>query len=137
MDNKETYIKKSAEWKALNGIWKNCSSGQRELLYSDFETVKTLIIQTVGQKYDKKPNEYKYLNSISSEAKQFLISLVEKGEPNIYHSIASILNSKKKISKEELKKYYFKRYGEKRPYLIENKTLVYEIIDLCWNNIRK
>ena len=66
------------------------------------------------------------------EAKQFVISLVEKGEPNLYHSIMAVLNNKRGATKEEIEKFYFAKYETKRPYLIEKRKLVDEVMELCW-----
>lgn len=131
--NKEEFVKNSKEWQSLNRIWKCCNVEQRKAMRSDFEVVSRFISQKVGANYhSESDDEFRYLNSLSEEAKQFVISLVEAGEPNLYHSIMAVLNNKKGATKEEIEKFYFAKYETKRPYLIEKRKLVDEVIDLCW-----
>ena len=95
------------------------------------------IVQQSLNSHSSVDHNYAYLNGISEEAKQFVISVVNKGEKNIYHSIMAILGGKSQLSKEELKAYYFQKYRTKRPYLIENSDLVSEVINLCWDKSHK
>ena len=122
------------EWKALNAIWKSCSIEQRVTLKSNFETLTQFIRSHVYQKRSVLDNvEAAYLNDLSNEARDFVISVINNGERNIYHSIMAILNNKPGMSEEALQKYYFKKYGEKRPYLLENASIVCEVISVCWH----
>ena len=135
MEQNKDNAKDSFEWKSLNAIWKSCSPEQRFMLKSDFEIVAKFIKKHTYHKCSDSANDdYAYLNSISDEAKQFVISVVDEGEKNIYHSVMAILNNKSNLSEKELKEYYFNKYGSKRPYLLENTSLVCEVISLCWHN---
>ena len=132
---KEDFVKSSNEWKALNRIWKSCTAEQRDVMRNEFELVGKFIGQKVGLKFhSESDDEFRYLNSISDEAKQFVISLVEQGEPNLYHSIMSVLSNKRNATKEEIKDFYFMKYGIKRPYLYIKRELVDEVIELCCRN---
>lgn len=128
------FIKTTDEWKAINCIWKSCSSEQKAKLNKEFK----LLVQFI--RLHKQPkveswakDNYAYLSKISPEAKQFVISMVEQGKKNIYHSLMAIINNKPELSCQELQEYYFQKYGQKRPYLLENKAYVSEVIELCWN----
>lgn len=122
------------EWNALNAIWKSCSPEQRSMLKSDFEIVAKFIKKHHYHKCSVSANDYyEYLNGISDEAKQFVISAVNEGEKNIYHSVMAILSNKPNLSEKELEEYYFNKYGSKRLYLLENTSLVCEVISLCWH----
>lgn len=132
---KEEFIRSSDEWQALNRIWELCTAEQRDAMLDDFELLRSIIRHKVGLNFRAdNDDEFRYLNSISDEAKQFVISLVENGEPNIYHSIMAVLNNKKNITMEEIKNFYFAKYGMKRPYLCEKRELVNEVIELCYRN---
>lgn len=80
-------------------------------------------------------DNYRYLDSLSNEAKQLVISLVEKGEPNLYHSFMSVLNQKKDITKEDVHNFYYVKNSHRRPYLDKNRNLVDEVFELCWNQV--
>lgn len=127
----EDKIRNTPVWQSLNEIWKFCSQEQRAMLSDDFEVVASFIRKHTYIRSDD-ADEYRYLNGISSEAKQFVISLVDKGERNIYHSIMSVLMNKPNMTLEALEEYYFDKFGERRPYLSENAPLVREVIALCW-----
>lgn len=130
---KEDFVRSSNEWQALNRIWKSCTAEQRNEMRNDFELVSKFISQKVGSKFrSESDDEFGYLNSISDEAKQFVISLVEQGEPNLYHSIMAVLNNKRGATKEEIEKFYFAKYEMKRPYLYDKRELVDEVMELCW-----
>lgn len=126
-------IKDTPQWKALNSIWKSCSKEQQELLMKDFKVLGEFIRKrTYIKQKDKSNDVYPYLNALSKEAKDFIITIVDKGDKNIYHSVMAVLGSKLHWNKEKIIEFYFKKYGRKRPYIIENEPLVREIIDLCW-----
>lgn len=132
----EEMIKSTKEWKALNLIWKRCSSEQRVMLRSEFEIVSKFIKENVCTTGKVAPKDgYGYLNALSIEAKQFIILKVNSGERNIYHSIMSVLDNKPDLTKNEVKKYYFERFSRSRPYLEENRELVCEILNLCWDRM--
>ena len=134
MEQSEYKIKKTKEWNALNAIWKACTTEQKTQLKSDFKVVAKFIREKHSLNTQSSvDHNYAYLNGISEEAKHFVISVVDKGEKNIYHSIMAILSTKSQLRKEELKAYYFQKYRTKRPYLIENSGLVTEVINLCWD----
>lgn len=128
--------KETIEWKALNSIWSSCSTEQRMALRSEFETVAKFIRRKTRVIKPYKPkDDFSYLDALSDEAKQFVISIVNNGEKNIYHSLMAIINNVPGSTKEEVLDYYFAKYSKKRPYLVENRSLVCEIFDLCWNRM--
>ncbi len=133
MERNDT-IKNTIEWKALNRIWKNCSPEQQKILHSDFETVATFIRKNIvlANRHASHDN-FKYLNALSNEAKQFVITLVTHGEINLYHSFMAVLENKPTLSIEELSAYYFDKFSPARPYLLENHDLINEVLELCWN----
>lgn len=133
---KEEFVKSSKEWQALNRIWKCCTVQQRKDVGKDFEVVSKFIKKEIVANY-KYDDDFDYLSALSEEAKQFVISLVEKGEPNLYHSIMAVLNYKRDLTKEEFRKFYYAQYETKRPYLFENRKLIDEVIELCWKKFHK
>lgn len=60
-------------------------------------------------------NNYKYLNGLSKEAKQTIISKVNSGEVNLYHSIMAVLEGRRKRgelqNREAERKYYIDYSG--------------------------
>lgn len=133
MTNKEDFVKSSKEWQALNKIWKSCTQEQKNALHNEFKLVSSFVSEKVGLKFiGGCDDSFRYLNPLSDEAKQFVISLVAKGEPDLYHSIMAVLNNKRGATKEEIKEFYYKKYEFKRPYLKENCQLVDEVMELCW-----
>lgn len=134
---KEEYIKSSAEWQALNNIWKACLPEQKAELRADFELVSGFINKKIGAGYHpENEDEYAYLR-VSDEAKQFVINLIERGEPNLYHSLMAVLANMRGIEKEEFKEFYFNKHGNKKPYLLADQKLVEEVMDLCWDNYQR
>ena len=130
----EERIKNTKEWKSLNNIWQKCTKEQREALRGDFRTIVEFI-KLYARSCNQDPNSY--LDPLSKDAKDFVLDLLSIGEVNLYHSIMSVINNKRKngtpfSSKEELIRFYFDKYSEKRPYLEDNRYLVEEVIDLCW-----
>lgn len=133
-------IKDTPEWESLNSIWKSCSKEQKELLRKDFEVLAKLIRKQLpndkiylGHNQNSNYDDYRYLNDLSKEAKDFIISVVNKGEKNIYHSIMAVINNKYRCTKDDIIEFYCKKYGTERPYIAENRALVCEIINFCWN----
>lgn len=128
------FIKATDEWKALNQIWKSCSSTQQVQLCKEFELLTKFIRSHTPISAEPRGKDgYAYLSRLSPEARQFVISIAERGEKNIYHSVMAIIDNKPQFSQQELKDYYLQKYGEKRPYLLENESYVSEVIELCWN----
>lgn len=126
-------VKESDQWMALNRIWKSCSSDQRKELYNDFEIVSNFIIN----KLDRSPSmncedQFRYLDELSPDAKRFVIHLLDNGEPNLYHSIMSVIHNNRSLSLTELVMIYFEKFSIKRPYVKDNRILVEEVIELCW-----
>ena len=60
-------------------------------------------------------NNYKYLNGLSKEAKQTIISKINSGEVNLYHSIMAVLEGRRKRgelqNREAERKYYIDYSG--------------------------
>lgn len=128
------FIKATNEWRALNQIWKSCSSEQRAQLGREFELLTKFIRSHTPINAEPRGKDgYSYLSRLSPEARRLVISIAERGEKNIYHSVMAVIDSKPQLSLQELKDYYFKKYGQKRPYLLENESYVFEVIELCWN----
>lgn len=80
-------------------------------------------------------DSYRYLDTLSPAAKELVVTHVENGETNLYHSLMSFIKNREGSSKEDIIKFYFNRYGGARPYLVQNRHLVEEIIDFCWRKI--
>ena len=108
---------------------------------NDMETIMRLITEkaelkrklTAHQSGAHSPKgEYVYLDSVSTAAKQFAQDLVNQGEANLYHSIMAIMSTLPNLTTKELSDFYLKKFGSKRPYLLENRQLVDEIIGYCW-----
>ena len=134
-------VKSTSEWIALNNIWKSCSLEQRTKIRADFE----LLANYIRSNYQSKSNwnhnrtgaqdNYAYLNYVSPEVKQFVIDMIEQGEKNIYHSIMAVLSCKPNLNLDDFTNYYFEKNKVKRPYLMENQTLVNELIAYCWKKL--
>ncbi len=121
-------VKNTKEWQALNKIWKSCSAEQQSQLRGEFQ----LLTDRIRRTYHASADEYGYLRGISQEAKDFVISEVKRGHKNIYHSVMAIIQNRPGLDQQELMEFYLSKYGEKRPYLVENKALVEEVVNLCW-----
>ena len=147
--NQEMIVRQSAEWQALNKLWKACSSEQQENCSEEFKILAEFIRTKLYVKKDenrKKQSKNKdtsyltaarYLAPLSNDARQFIIDLLDKGEKNIYHSVMAVLDKHPDLTKEEVTRYYFDKYEKRRPFLAENKGLVCEIINLCWERQRR
>ena len=136
-------VKSTPEWIALNNIWKSCSQEQRTKIKTDFEVLANYIRANHTPKvapaksdwHEREKtgqDEYAYLNHVSPEAKQFVKDMIQQGEKNIYHSIMAVLQTKPQLNLADFTDYYFDKNRAKRPYLIENKALVSELIAYCW-----
>jgi hypothetical protein len=136
MKQREQLIKESKEWQALNSIWKSCSPEQKEALRSDFEVITSFFkknsYRLTSPNDEESVDTYYYLEPLSEEARAFLMQIVGQGGKNLYHSFMSYLDAKDDMDKSAVLESYYKRFAAKRPYLIENKALVSEIFDLCW-----
>ena len=131
----EDYIKNTPEWKALNHIWKSCTSEQQKENMANFELLSKFIRNYHGLRQSKlkDKDEYDYLNGVSPEAKQFVIKMIQQGETNLYHSIMAVIENKRDSGIDDISAYYFAKIGAKRPYLSENQPLVQELIESCWH----
>lgn len=136
-------VKSTPEWIALNHIWKSCSQEQRTKIKADFEVLANYIRANHKSKTEPTkpywhnrrqtvPDAYAYLNYVSPEAKQFVQNMIQQGEKNIYHSIMAVLQTRPQLNLADFSDYYFNKNKFKRPYLIENQTLVNELIAYCW-----
>ena len=126
------HVKHSQQWQALNEIWRNCSKEQQTELYSQFEIVAQFIKENTLKTCSTAKDEYKYLSEVSQATKEFIISIVDRGEKNIYHSCMAVINNHPTSTKEELITYYLNTYSPKRPYLLEHEQCLREVFDLCW-----
>ncbi len=107
----------------------------------DMETIMRLIgekaelerrLNALQNEAHHKKDAYAYLDSVSAEAKKFVQDLVSRGEANLYHSVMSTMSTVPNLTSEEFSNFYLKKLGSQRPYLLENRQLVDEIIDCCW-----
>ena len=115
------------EWKALNHIWKLSSPEMRESASDDFRMLAEYI--RAGKSSGKRSGETPaYLSELSNRCITFVLS----NQPNIYHSIMSILDKHSFSSCDELVSFYIKKYGNTRPYIVKNKELLEEVASLCW-----
>lgn len=142
--DREMIVRQSMEWQALNRLWKACSSEQQESCSEEFKILAEFIRTKLYVKRERNANrqgkiekcsflsEARYLAPLSNAARQFIIDLVEKGEKNIYHSVMAVIDKHPNFTKEEVVRYYFDKNDKRRPFLAENKELVREIINLCW-----
>ena len=137
-------VRESSEWQALNNIWKACSDEQKASLRSDFQTI-TLFLKKSSYRLTYQDNhsveeeedvdDY-YLAPLSAEARTFLYEVIGQGGKNLYHSFMAYLDGKNDIDKDEIFNAYYKKFSVKRPYLCENKDLVWEIYSLCWERYK-
>lgn len=107
----------------------------------DMETIMRLIgekaelerrLNALQNEAHHKKDAYAYLDSVSAEAKKFVQDLVSRGEANLYHSVMSIMSTAPNLTPKEFSDFYMEKLGSQRPYLLENRQLVDEIIDCCW-----
>lgn len=84
------------------------------------------------------PDQYGYLRGLSSGAQGLIISFVNQGEPNLYHSAMAVIQNFRPKSLEEIQtRYYSGRHIQAKPYIVERKHLVDEIIAFCFERYRK
>ena len=130
----KSMIRSTPEWKALNQIWTTCSQEQRKLLETEFRFLTEFIRANTAPRFIEPVTDgFAYLQGLSSGAQSLIIEKIKVGEPNIYHSIMSVMDRKGEQDKNSIQRYYYEKYGEKRPYIKENWSLICEIFDFCWN----
>ena len=125
--------KKSAEWQALNRIWKKCGVECQNICKTDFELLATFIHEHVAKTMGETNSHGSYLNKFSDDAK----NLIENSTPNVYHSIMAVLGSRKFDSLDVFAEYYKKKYSNRRPEVFENEKVIYEIIEKCWETFNR
>lgn len=123
--------KDSAEWQALNKIWKSLSKDSQAQLSEDFKLISGFIeknqhVSTNNRKTDKE--DYAYLAPLSDKCIGFILS----NNPNMYHSMMAVLNSHNFADYNEFVDFYYKKYKESRPHIAKNKNFVKETAELCW-----
>lgn len=132
MDN----YKNSAEWQALNRIWKNLSKDSQILLSDDFKLIsrfieaKNVLSESSITKQEK---DNKYLSSLSQKCIDFILG----NEPNTYHSMMAVLDSHNFSDCKEFIDFYFNKYKDIRPHIAKNKNFVKETAELCWQRYYK
>lgn len=109
----------------------------QEFIIKNMEQILNYDNEYSDSQVGAKTEEYHYLDFVSNKSKEFVINLVKQGEPNLYHSVMAVINNKQNISKAELNKLYFRKYEKKRPYLLENRELVEEVLKFCWEKCNK
>ena len=129
-------LKRTAEWQALNRIWQTMTREQRAGVQGEFKTLSALI-QRLGEPQPtpmpKAVSAHQgYLEELSPEARDFLRQLAQEGEPNLYHSFQAVIEGGVFESPREVADYYYLKYQRKRPYLVEKRPLVMEILEVCW-----
>ena len=124
--------KDSAEWQALNKIWKTLSKEDRTKLSNDFKLISNFIETNIHaedkSKETKNDDNYKYLSSLSEKCIEFIIN----NKPNLYHSMMAVLDSHNFSDCKEFADFYFKKYKTERPHIAKNKNFVKETAELCW-----
>lgn len=126
MLSKEEIIE-TKEWQALNKLWKTMSAAQRAGVQEEFRCLTDFVKEHVG----RDPTT-EYLQALSPEARKFLLEQTKAGEPNLYHSLMSVIGGSIFEREEDVLAYYLLKFGRSRPYLKENEPLVQEILSLCW-----
>ena len=129
---------------ALDAIYIRCNPEQQRILQPEFQMLQLFIKRRLNnqdsQNYEISHEDFGYLNGLSDEAKDLVISLVERGDKNLYHSIMAIVNSqvkkKRNIKANQVKQYYKDKYAY-RQYVLEYWDLVSEVFDLCWSKYHK
>lgn len=136
---KKDIIRSTPEWNALNKIWKSCTKEQQQFLEPEFRLLTDFVrANTVPRFTTPAPDQYGYLQGLSAGAQALIIDKIQEGEPNLYHSIMSVIDGKLTQGKDSLQEYYYEKFGSKRAYIKENWSLVCEIFDFCWKkNIQK
>lgn len=123
--------KDSAEWQALNRIWKASSREVQTKLSNDFKLISRFIEKNQpvpsSNKKDKK-EDHEYLSSLSEKCIDFILN----NNPNMYHSMMAVLDSHNFADCNEFIDFYYKKYKESRPHIAKNKNFVKETAELCW-----
>ena len=136
MDN--NLLRSTAEWNALNKIWAACTQEQRTQLEAEFRFLTEFIRANTATRFtEPTPENYSYLQGLSSGAQSLIIEKEKDGERNLYHSMMSVINGKIPQGKDAVRTYYYEKYGSQRPYVKENWSLICEIFDFCWSKSLK
>lgn len=86
----------------------------------------------------KKHEEFNYLSGLSETAKGFFFEVLNNHDFNLYHSVAAIIKTNgKRRSLEETFEYYYKKYKEKRPYIMGKEIELKEIIEFVDKRLNK
>ena len=124
--------KDSAEWQALNKIWKTLSKEEQTQLSCDFKLISKFIETNIHTKdkakETKKNDKYEYLSPLSQKCTEFIIS----NNPNMYHSMMAVLASYNFADCKEFTDFYYNKYKTERPHIAKNKNFVKETAELCW-----
>lgn len=76
-------------------------------------------------------NDYSYLSGLSPEAQKVIIDKVERGEPNLYHSIMAVLGNRRQrecLKDFETEKKHYRKYSKRN-------TNISDISDTIYNEI--
>ncbi|WP_459195682.1 ribonuclease H family protein [Wukongibacter baidiensis] len=102
--------------------------------------VKKMVFNEGKKKELKKvvTDEMNYLNGLSEETREWAIEIIKNSKPNVYHSVAAIINNcKDKPIDEELINKYYEKYSGKRTYLIGNISKLTELFYHVEKRIKK
>lgn len=126
---------------ALEAIHRMCSEEQQNVLESEFRLLRQFIDnkKKMNQKtIETTQDDYRYLNGLSQETIDLVISLVNNGYPNLYHSMMAIISNrldKGYCEKEVVREQYRSHFNDR--YNIDVKLkLLDELFDLCWDRMQ-
>lgn len=77
-------------------------------------------------------SEYTYLSSLSEKTRNYIISEVENGNKNLYHSVMAVLMNKIKAGKLKALEEEIKFYVEKYSISLEIQPMIEELITFCY-----
>ena len=133
--------KNEKEWVALNSIWRSMPKELRESNRDNFKVVSEFIknhyIVEDSLRENVRPqvtkDDYGYLDELHPDVKELVISLINDGDKNLYHSIMAVIESNRGrfTSINQLWEYYSKRFGKERSYIYKYEEEIREIMELC------
>ena len=133
--------KNEKEWVALNSIWRSMPKELRESNRDNFKVVSEFIknhyIVEDSLRENVRPqvtkDDYGYLDELHPDVKELVISLINDGDKNLYHSIMAVIESNRGrfTSINQLWEYYSKRFGKERSYIYKYEEKIREIMELC------
>lgn len=125
-------LKQTAQWQALNTIWKGMTGEQRKQLNDQFKLLTEFIKKNAKPTVNYAAMDAAYQDALSPEARQFAQLREQEDSKNLYADFMKLIGGSTFEEPEKVLFFYTLKYGRTYPWIQDYPDEVEEILNLAW-----